>query len=106
VATYHVLDALGDRTRRELLELLRSGPAPVGELADRLPISRPAVSQHLRVLEVCGLVAHDSVGTRNIYRVAPEGLETLRAWLDGFWATALDSFAERAKRDNASRRQE
>jgi DNA-binding transcriptional ArsR family regulator len=99
------LGLLGDPTRRAIFELLARGPLSVQEIADRLPISRPAVSQHLRVLEVCGLVAHDSVGTRNIYRVAPEGLETLRAWLDGFWATALDSFAEHAKRDNASRRQ-
>lgn len=104
MATYHVLDALGDPTRRHILELLGSGPAPVGELAARLPISRPAVSQHLRVLEESGLVAHESVGTRNIYRVAPQGLTALRRWLDDFWATALDSFASYAEQD-ASRRQ-
>lgn len=105
MATYHVLDALGDPTRRQILERLGREPAPVGELADRLPISRPAVSQHLRVLEECGLVAHDSVGTRNIYRVAPEGLVALREWLEQFWGLALDSFADYAERDHASRRQ-
>ncbi|MGH3331255.1 MAG: ArsR/SmtB family transcription factor, partial [Nocardioidaceae bacterium] len=93
MTTYQVLDALGDPTRRRILDKLRESPAAVGELAARLPISRPAVSQHLRVLEECGLVAHDSVGTRNIYRVAPEGLVALRRWLDDFWTAALAGFA-------------
>ncbi len=105
MATYHVLDALGDPTRRQILEQLRNGPVPVGRLAENLPISRPAVSQHLRVLEESGLVAHASVGTRNIYRIAPEGLAALRSWLDDFWTTALDSFADFAEQDHASRRQ-
>jgi DNA-binding transcriptional ArsR family regulator len=105
VVTYQVWDALGDPTRRQILEQLRGGPVPVGRLAENLPISRPAVSQHLRVLEECGLVAHESVGTRNFYRVAPEGLAALRSWLDDFWAAALDSFADYAERDDASRRQ-
>lgn len=105
MSTYQVLDALGDPTRRQVLEQLRKGPAPVGRLAESLPISRPAVSQHLRVLEECGLVAHQSVGTRNIYRVAPDGLTALRGWLDDFWATALDSFADYAEQDHASGRQ-
>jgi DNA-binding transcriptional ArsR family regulator len=105
VSTYQVLDALGDPTRRQVLEQLRNGPAPVGRLAESLPISRPAVSQHLRVLEECGLVAHQSVGTRNIYRVAPDGLKALLGWLDDFWATALDSFADYAEQDHASGRQ-
>jgi len=100
-----VLDALGDPSRRQILDLLRQGPLPVGELAAGLPISRPAVSQHLRVLEECGLVAHESVGTRNLYRVAPEGLVALRQWLDDFWGSALDSFAEYARREHVSRRQ-
>ena len=104
MATYHVLDALGDPSRRQILELLRHGPAPVGELSSRLPISRPAVSQHLRVLEECGLVAHDSVGTRNVYRVAPDGLLALRQWLDDFWGAALDSFAEYTRRESHPRR--
>ena len=104
MATYHVLDALGDPSRRQILELLRLGPAPVGELSSRLPISRPAVSQHLRVLEECGLVAHDSVGTRNVYRVAPDGLLALRQWLDDVWGAALDSFAEYTRRESHPRR--
>lgn len=104
MATYHVLDALGDPTRRQILERLGRAPAPVGALSAQLPVSRPAVSQHLRVLEECGLVAHDSVGTRNIYRVAPDGLVALRQWLDQFWGAALDSFADHAEQDHASRR--
>lgn len=104
MTTYHVLDALGDPTRRRILERLGQAPAPVGELSAQLPVSRPAVSQHLRVLEECGLVAHESVGTRNIYRVAPDGLVALRRWLDQFWGTALDSFADYAEQDHASRR--
>jgi DNA-binding transcriptional ArsR family regulator len=105
VETYRVLDALGDPTRRRILELLRAEPAAVGELARRLPVSRPAVSQHLRVLEDCGLVAHTAVGTRNVYRVAPEGLLALRRWLDELWGVALDSFVEYAEHQDASRRQ-
>lgn len=100
-----MLDALGDASRRHILELLRQGPLPVGELSARLPISRPAVSQHLRVLEECGLVAHDSVGTRNLYRVAPEGLVALRTWLDDFWGSALDSFADYARQEHDPRSQ-
>ena len=105
MTAYHVLDALGDPTRRQILERLGRGPAPVGRLAQRLPISRPAVSQHLRVLEQCGLVTHESVGTRNVYRVDTDGLHALRGWLDQFWSTALESFAAHAERDHASRRQ-
>lgn len=100
-----MLDALGDASRRHILELLRQGPLPVGELSARLPISRPAVSQHLRVLQECGLVAHDSVGTRNLYRVAPEGLVALRTWLDDFWGSALDSFADYARQEHDPRSQ-
>lgn len=100
-----MLDALGDASRRQILDLLRQGPLPVGELSARLPISRPAVSQHLRVLEECGLVAHDSVGTRNLYRVAAEGFVALRAWLDEFWGAALDSFADYARQEQEPRRQ-
>ncbi len=105
VATDHVLDALGDPSRRQILELLREGPAPVGELSARLPISRPAVSQHLRVLEECGLVTHDPVGTRNVYRVAPDGLLALRKWLDQFWGSALDSFADYTRQERRPRRE-
>ena len=89
-----VCDALGDPTRREILDRLRSGPTSVGALADALPVSRPAVSQHLKVLTTAGLVGHRQDGTRHVYHLDPEGLEPLRAWLDGFWQDALDSFAK------------
>jgi DNA-binding transcriptional ArsR family regulator len=88
------LDALGDPTRRAIVELLADGPSAVGRLADRLPVSRPAVSQHLRVLRDAGLVSSDAVGTRRLYRLDPRGPTELRAYLDRFWTTALASFAE------------
>ncbi|HEX8093375.1 ArsR/SmtB family transcription factor [Jatrophihabitans sp.] len=88
------LDALGDPMRRRMLELLRSGPRPVGELAADLPIGRPAVSKHLRVLEGAGLVRHRSEGTRNLYALAPEGLTGVQQWLVGVWDTALAAFAQ------------
>src|SRR4051794_35417834 len=88
-----VLDALGDGTRRRILERLRTGPAPVGELAAGLPVSRPAVSRHLRVLQHAGLVDYDESGTRHLYRVNEEGLTELRTWLDGMWTDVLASFA-------------
>jgi DNA-binding transcriptional ArsR family regulator len=88
-----VCDALGDPTRREILDRLRSGPTSVGALADALPVSRPAVSQHLKVLTTAGLVGHRQDGTRHVYHLDPTGLETLRVWLDGFWQDALDNFA-------------
>ena len=93
-----VCDALGDPTRREILDRLRSGPTSVGALADALPVSRPAVSQHLKVLTTAGLVGHRQDGTRHVYHLDPAGLEPLRAWLDGFWQDALDSFAEFVQR--------
>jgi DNA-binding transcriptional ArsR family regulator len=76
-----------------MLEVLREGPKPVGEIARQLPIGRPAVSKHLRVLEGAGLVEHRSRGTRNLYVVAPEGLVPLQGWLTDVWDTALASFA-------------
>lgn len=99
MALDEVLDALGDPTRRRILEQLRVGPAPVGTIASRLPVSRPAVSQHLRVLERCALVEHDVVGTRHVYRAAPEGLLALRRWLDEFWEVPLDRFVARAEQE-------
>ena len=88
-----VLDALGDPTRRRVLQLVREeGPAPVGAIAERLPVSRPAVSQHLRVLEGAGLVTSRTAGTRHLYEVDADGLAPLRAWLDGFWDDALGRF--------------
>jgi DNA-binding transcriptional ArsR family regulator len=91
-----VLDALGDWTRRQIFEALRRGPSSVGELAQDLPVSRPAVSQHLRVLKDAGLVRDRKDGTRRIYSVDPGGLEDIRAYFDTFWREALDRFAEEA----------
>ena len=88
----HPLDALGDPTRRQVFELLRTGPRSVGELADELPVSRPAVSQHLRVLEDAGLVVHTKAGTRHLYELDSGGVAVLRDWVDGFWDEALARF--------------
>lgn len=94
-----VLDALGDPTRREILETLRrGGPSSVSSLAGRVPVSRPAISQHLKVLGRVGLVEHESRGTSNIYRVDPAGLDAVRRWLDQFWGEALDAFADHVRR--------
>lgn len=89
-----VCEALGDATRREILEELRRRPCSVGALADALPVSRPAVSQHLKVLHGAGLVGYRAHGTKNVYHLDPQGLEPLRAWLEGFWQDALDGFAD------------
>ena len=86
--------ALGDPTRKAIFELLVDRPRAVVELASELPVSRPAVSQHLRVLKNAGLVADEPAGTRRIYRVNPDGLATLRADLDRFWGGALAAYAE------------
>ena len=83
------MDALGDPTRRAIFERLREGPTAVGELAGELPVSRPAVSQHLRVLKEAGLVTDAKAGTRRLYRVNPQGLEGLRAYFERFWDDAL-----------------
>lgn len=87
------LDALGDGSRREILALLSTGSASVGELADRLPISRPAVSQHLRVLEGAGLVQHRASGTRHLYSLDDSGVSEIRAFLAAFWRRDLEEFA-------------
>jgi DNA-binding transcriptional ArsR family regulator len=86
------LDALGHPTRRSLLEMLRAGPRSVGDLADRMPISQPAVSQHLAVLRAARLVSVRQVGRRRIYAVRAEGLDAVRAWVDSFWTDALEAF--------------
>ena len=86
------LGLLGDPTRRAIFELLARGPCSVQQLADQLPISRPAVSQHLRVLREGGLVISRAEGNRRIYRLNPEGVTALRAWLDGVWRDALTGF--------------
>jgi DNA-binding transcriptional ArsR family regulator len=92
------LTALADPTRRQVFERLRDGPKPVGEIAARLPVSRPAVSQHLKALREAGLVADRAEGTRRIYYIDPKGLGALRAWLDQFWDGALSAFAEEVDR--------
>jgi DNA-binding transcriptional ArsR family regulator len=88
-----VLDALGDRTRRTILEKLTEGPVAVGVLADQLPVSRPAVSQHLRVLKHAELVVESVAGTRRLYRINQSGLRVVRDYFDRFWETTLDNFA-------------
>lgn len=98
-----VFSALHDPTRRAVFERLRDGPKPVGEVARDLPVTRPAVSQHLKVLKDAGLVADRSEGTRRIYYIDPKGLGAMRAWLDQFWDAALTAFAaevERAARED------
>lgn len=98
-----VLEALGDRTRRQIVRQLRAGPSSVGELAAVMPVSRPAVSQHLTVLRRSGLVSYEELGTRNVYRLDLAGLSELRAWLDGFWEVALNRYAQRVRDDSADR---
>jgi DNA-binding transcriptional ArsR family regulator len=92
MAYQSALAALADPTRRRVFERLKSGPKPVGALARGLPVSRPAVSQHLKVLKEAGLVADQPEGTRRVYYIDPEGLGALRAWLDQFWDQALAAF--------------
>jgi DNA-binding transcriptional ArsR family regulator len=90
--------ALADPTRREVFERLSDGPRAVGELAAGLPVSRPAVSQHLKVLKEAGLVSDHADGARRVYRIDPKGLGALRAWLDQFWEVALAAFAAEVER--------
>jgi DNA-binding transcriptional ArsR family regulator len=92
-----VLDALGDGTRRAVFERLAQGPRAVGDIADGLPVSRPAVSQHLRVLRDAGLVVVTKDGTRRLYEVDPGGLGALRRYLDGFWTESLAAFKAAAE---------
>ena len=96
MGTYRLeaLGVLGDPTRRQIFELLAAGPLSVGELAQRLPVSRPAVSQHLRALKEAGLVVDRAAGTRRIYQVDPTGVAGLRAYLDEIWGTALTAFQQ------------
>lgn len=88
------LHLLGDDTRRAIIEELANGPLSVGELAQRLPVSRPAVSQHLGALKAASLVTDHAEGTRRIYRLDPAGLQLLRTYLDHMWARALESFQD------------
>ena len=96
MSTAAVFDALGDATRREIVRLLGEQPSSVGELAERLPVSRPAVSQHLRVLAAAELVAARAEGTRRVYRLDGTGAAQAREFLDLMWDTALDRFADLA----------
>ena len=88
------LTVLGDPTRRRIFELVAERPSPVGELAARLPVTRPAVSQHLKVLRLAGLVQEQRMGTRRLYSLDPAGLETVRAYFDRFWDRSLTAFKD------------
>jgi DNA-binding transcriptional ArsR family regulator len=89
----HAMDVLADPTRRRILEKLRRGPCTVGEIAANLPVSRPAVSQHLKLLKETGLVVERREGTRHYFTLSPEGLGELRAYVEGLWSDALNAFA-------------
>jgi DNA-binding transcriptional ArsR family regulator len=92
------LEALADPTRRALFELLGRGPRSVGALSEDVPVSRPAVSQHLQVLRDCGLVTVQNQGTRHIYALDPQGVRAVRDYFDQFWSSALAAFADAADR--------
>jgi DNA-binding transcriptional ArsR family regulator len=100
------LGHLGDATRRAIFELLARRPLSVGELARELPVSRPAVSQHLRVLKEAGLVVDDAVGTRRIYRLNPDGLRALRVYLDRLWEDALTAYQKAAEATHSNLEEE
>jgi DNA-binding transcriptional ArsR family regulator len=105
--TYHTAagwDALGDPTRRTILDRLVDQPLAVGELAAKLPISRPAVSQHLKVLKEAGLVTEEAVGARRIYRLNPAGVSALRDQLDAYWTRALANYAQAVETSDQEKR--
>jgi DNA-binding transcriptional ArsR family regulator len=95
------LQCLSDPTRRRVFERLRGGPKSVGVLATGLPVSRPAVSQHLKALKDAGLVKDRSEGTRRVYYIDPDGLGELRRWLDGFWDDALEAFRSEVEKSES-----
>ena len=99
------MSALGDETRRAIFELLAEGPRPVGELARHLPVTRPAVSQHLKVLKEAGLVLDRQEGTRRLYQIDPEGVAALRAYFDRFWNRALLGFKEAVEQKQKEKQQ-
>ena len=92
--------ALADPTRREIFERIARAPSAVGDLANVLPVSRPAVSQHLKVLKDAGLVVDRAEGARRVYEIDPQGLGPIRAWLDQFWGIALDAFKAEVEKDD------
>jgi DNA-binding transcriptional ArsR family regulator len=96
-----ILNALGDPTRRQIFKRLRSGARSVGEIAHGMDVSRPAVSQHLKVLKAARLVVDRAEGTRRFYAVDTRGVEALRCWLEGFWDEPLRAFKEAAEREAA-----
>ena len=98
-----VLGALADPTRRAVFERLRDGPVAVGQVAAELPVSRPAVSQHLRVLADAGLVRSRTVGRQRLYEVDRDGLVGLRAWVEGFWTEVLAAFADHVETEERAR---
>jgi DNA-binding transcriptional ArsR family regulator len=98
----NALTALADPTRRRVFELIAERPSPVGEIAGRLPVSRPAVSQHLKVLRTAGLAEERRVGTRHVYSVDPAGLNALRAYFDVFWERSLASFKSALEQSDES----
>lgn len=102
IAYDKALTALADPTRRSILELLRDGPRSVGELAADVPVSRPAVSQHLGVLERARLVSVERQGTRHVFRADPEGLAALKSYLEETWGEVLGSFGEAAKKERSA----
>jgi DNA-binding transcriptional ArsR family regulator len=91
------LDALGDATRRAIVDRLLRGPASVGKLAEEFPVSRPAISQHLRILKQARLVADRAEGTRRIYQLDPAGFAAIRSYLDQFWSVALTAFQQKVE---------
>jgi DNA-binding transcriptional ArsR family regulator len=99
---YQMMAALADPMRQEILEKLRAGPRAVGEIAAGMRISRPAVSQHLKVLKDSGLVAETRQGTRHYFAIAPEGIGVLRAYLDDLWGDALAAFARHVEKEQTS----
>ena len=98
--TYHEakLDALGDATRRAILARLLKGPLPVGKLARDFPVSRPAISQHLRILKQANLVVDRPAGNRRVYQLNPEGFDSLRDYFDQFWTQALSAFKKKVEK--------
>lgn len=95
------LDALGDPTRRGILARLLNGPLPVGKLAEGFPVSRPAISQHLRILKEARLVTDAAAGTRRLYAINPAGFDSLREYFEQFWTIALNEFKKKVEADNS-----